>query len=77
MLNGTDGITQQVYRVSCRLWLFSFAFIRRIILPLVHTVENGAVAGAAVAHKNQRERHAVADRQFACASDNAEFRRLG
>ena len=56
-------------------WFFSFAFIRRIIPPLVHTVEDGAIAGAVVAHKNQRERHAMADRQFAGASDNAEAAR--
>lgn len=37
-------------------------FIRRIIPPLVHTVEDSAIAGAVVAHKNQREGYAMTDR---------------
>jgi len=37
-------------------------FIYWIISPLVHTVEDGAIAGAVVAHKNQREGYAMADR---------------
>ncbi len=46
--------------------------VSRIIPPLVHTVEDGAIAGAGVAHKDQRERCAIANREFARADDNAE-----
>jgi len=49
--------------------------MRRIIPPLVHTVKDGAIAGAVVAHKNQRERCAIANWKFARASDNSEATR--